>query len=483
MITTSPLRPALALAQASMRSLSLASLAVVASLASHPAYSAGGDAVAQVSLLIGSARVSRLDGSSEVLQRGASIQIGDRIETGANGHVHLRFVDNGAASVRPDSVLEVQAYRYDPARPQASEVRLRIEHGTARSISGAATEIDKSRFRLNTPIAAIGVRGTDFIVQTDASGMRATVSDGAIVVGAFGANCSATGLGPCGGSEARLLTADMGRLMAEVHQADRVTRVVPAVGSILLSTSMGLDERSATRLAAEMASRAAALTSGQTPSVNDRAEADLLTLAKASLPDPTSQPIVTPPPVVIPQPGATPQLALNRQPDLSSQLIWGRWAISAAADDRLTVPFVLAQYGRELVLGSSDQAAGLYRVNPNNPGPLLPDSLNGKVELNLSRAAATFESAGRSEVASVAGRLSLDFARRSFATALAMSSATGGATELRMGGPIRTNGTFNVVDIDQRLGGAVSLDGKEAGYWFERDVVGGLFRGKTLWGR
>ena len=120
MITASPFCPDLAPVQVATRWLSLASLslAVVASLASLPAYSAGGDAVAQVSLLIGSARVSRLDGSSEVLQRGASIQVGDRIETGANGHVHLRFIDNGAASVRPDSVLEVQAYRYDLQNPK-----------------------------------------------------------------------------------------------------------------------------------------------------------------------------------------------------------------------------------------------------------------------------------------------------------------------------------------------------------------------------
>jgi hypothetical protein len=79
--------------------------------------------------------------------------------------------------------------------------------------------------------------------------------------------------------------------------------------------------------------------------------------------------------------------------------------------------------------------------------------------------------------------MTLDFARRTFATALAMSSVSGGSTELRMGGDIRSNGTFNVVDATQRLGGAVSLNGQEAGYWFERDVTGGTFRGKTLFGR
>ena len=148
-------------------------------------------AVGQVSLLIGAADVVHADGAREPLRRGAAILVGDRVETSANGHVHVRFIDNAAVSVRPESVLEVQAYRFDAKNPAVNEVRFNVEHGTARSISGAATEVDKTRFRLNTPIAAIGVRGTDFIVQADAVGMRATVSDGAIVVGALGANCAA----------------------------------------------------------------------------------------------------------------------------------------------------------------------------------------------------------------------------------------------------------------------------------------------------
>ena len=185
------------------------------------------EGVGSVSLLIGEAWVVRSDGSQQALQRGTQVRVGDRIETSANGHVHMRFVDNAAVSVRPQSSLEVQAYQFDPQRPELNEVRLRVEKGTSRSISGAATDADKSRFRLNTPIAAIGVRGTDFIVQADAQSVRATVSDGAIAVGALGAGCSASGLGPCAGAQE--LSADMGRLMAEVRASDQSTRLVPAV--------------------------------------------------------------------------------------------------------------------------------------------------------------------------------------------------------------------------------------------------------------
>lgn len=420
--------------------------------------------VGQVSLLIGDAWVVHVDGSRQSLRRGADVMVGDRIETSANGHVHVRFIDNAAVSVRPESVLEVQSYRYDAQQPQLNEVRLRLEQGTSRSISGAATEVDKSRFRLNTPIAAIGVRGTDFIVQTDPTGMRATVSDGAIVAAALGGNCSAAGLGPCGGSEARVLSAQMGRLMVEVRPGDQFAHVVPAAGAALATAAFSAEERVAARSSAESAARSAGLLAAEpTPSAllrgNDRAAAEALTIATANLPD------------------------LNRPSDLNSQLIWGRWSIVPSAEDKLTVPYAAASIGRGITVG--DESAGLWRRNdPANPSGLLPDSLHTKVDFRLSRASANFEVGGRTEAASVdGGTLTLDFARRTFATALALSSASAGKAEFRMAGDVRNDGTFAVKDVDQRIAGAVTLDGKEAGYLFEKGVGGGLFRGKTLWGR
>ena len=134
-----------------------AALTVAMAMGTAVNVAAAEPAVGQVSLLIGEASVVRADGSRELLRRGAAIFVGDRVETTANGHVHVRFIDNAAVSVRPESVLEVQAYRFDAKNPAVNEVRFNVEHGTARSISGAATEVDKTRFRLNTPIAAIGV--------------------------------------------------------------------------------------------------------------------------------------------------------------------------------------------------------------------------------------------------------------------------------------------------------------------------------------
>ena len=407
-------------------------------------------AVGHVSLVIGVAQVVRADGVREPLRRGSSIMVGDRLETTANGHVHVRFVDNGAVSVRPESVLEVQSYRYDAQNPAANEVRLRLDQGTSRSISGAATEADKSRFRLNTPIAAIGVRGTDFIVQSDPTGVRATVADGAIVIGPLTDTCTASALGPCAGDTARVLSAGMGELMAEVRAGEGRTRLVPASGSVLAAVSTKREEGSAARSQGE----------ALTYSANDRTGADLLTIAKERLS----------------------VVDLNRQVDLSAQLVWGRWTDGTSPGDKIAIPEIVASAGRHYT-GIGDSDIGLFRANQSQPGGILSDSLNANAEFKLTRAYATFQAGGKSEVASVDnGTLQIDFARRTFATGLRLSSATAGTTELRAGGIVRSNGTFAVRDSEQLVAGVVSSDGKEAGYLFERSAAGGSFKGRTLWG-
>ncbi len=440
-------------------------LAVVASLSLGMAAHAAQPAVGQVSLVIGEAHVVRIDGSREAVRRGASIMVGDRVETAFNGHVHMRFIDNAAVSVRPDSVLQVQAYTYDAARPQANEIRLLVERGTSRSISGAATDIDKSRFRLNTPIAAIGVRGTDFIVQTDPAGVRASVADGTIVVGALGGACSAAGLGPCAGAEVRELSADMGRLMAEVRPGDHATRIVPAAD---VSTAAGSDRARQDREQALSHARSTGMLAAE-PTVkesqrgNDHVAAGLLTLAAVGVPD------------------------LNRASSLSNQLIWGHWALRSDEHDNLSVPFALATLGRHVTV--ADAETGLFRSNQTVPGELFPSTLQGTVELRLSRASTIYEVGNVTETASISrSNLTIDFTRRSFATGLDMASASGIKGELRMAGDLRSDGLFVLREgnpdlrAEQRVAGAVSLDGREAGYLFERSAGGGWFRGRTLWG-
>lgn len=420
--------------------------------------------VGYVSLVIGDGVIQRADGQTQPVARGARIHVGDRVQTGANGQVHLRFVDNGAVSVRPDSVLQVQDYQFDPARPQASEVRLKLEKGVGRSISGGATEVDKSRFRLNTPIAAIGVRGTDFIVQAQPDLVRAMVADGAIVMAPYGGGCSLNGLGPCAGGEARELSAAMGHWMAEVRPGDVAARLVRVPDSALAATSGSARDDAAERESRAMAAvRASGLlaaepTLGELQRGNDRAAAEVLTLAAVQVPE------------------------LNSPPALSSQLIWGRWSMLPEAGDGVTIPFALARLDRHVTV--ADYGAGLFRADGANFAQLFDNAQPGPVSFNLTHAAASFESGGVVAAAKVnAANLTIDFGRRSFATALDLTSASGVAGQVRASGSVRSDGLFVAVDPSQHVAGALSGNGREAGYLFESWVGDDVFRGRTLWGR
>ncbi len=141
--------------------------------------------VGEVLFAVGDAQLSGPGGSqgqhASVLQRGKTVAVGDVIETGAGAHVHIRFIDGALVSVRPNSRLSIEQYQFDAEQAQRSQVKFQLLEGTARSITGKAGESARDRFRLNTPVAAVGVRGTDFVATTSPSQTAVVVNTGAVV--------------------------------------------------------------------------------------------------------------------------------------------------------------------------------------------------------------------------------------------------------------------------------------------------------------
>ena len=200
--------------------------------------------VGQVSLLIGDTRVSGPQRSGTVrLQTGDAIYPGDIVLTRASGHAHLRFIDGALMSVRPSSRLTIEAYHYDPQAPENNRVSFTLEEGVARSISGKAAKDARENFRMNTPVAAIGVRGTDFIVQTGPERTRALVTEGGIVLSGLEASCLN---GWCGELELR----GGSQQLLEVDLATNEPRLMRSsfdevITSTLLNSSIALVQVSA----------------------------------------------------------------------------------------------------------------------------------------------------------------------------------------------------------------------------------------------
>ena len=120
--------------------------------------------VGEVSLVIGKAFIESESRRVVRVKNGDFVREGDSIRTESSGHVHIRFVDDAVLSVRPLSELEIIAYRFDQADPGNTLVKLSLSKNRPHGLWRAA-KTARDRFRLNTPIAAIGVRGTDLWSQ------------------------------------------------------------------------------------------------------------------------------------------------------------------------------------------------------------------------------------------------------------------------------------------------------------------------------
>jgi hypothetical protein len=407
--------------------------------------------VGEVSLVIGAARVVGETGNSAAVQRGLPVFPGDRIETEEGGHVHLRFVDGAFVSVRPGSRLRIETYRYDVANPQDSAIRFQLEQGVARSITGKGGEAARERFRLNTPIAAIGVKGTDFVVQASGDNVRVAVHSGAIVMAPIGEGCASDAFGPCQTDAARTLSADMGRVMLEFNRQQGTPRVVPVGGQLPV-------ERAAPPPAEEP----------RTAGVR-RNEANVETLAVRTV-NAGRDNVPAQPPVQPPLP--------------PSALVWGHWPWSTAlSGDTLSVPYAEGRQNGDRQMVAGNDYYLLFRNTADASGTL-PTNL-GRVDFSLRDSQVHFLANGgdASLASSRNGWLKVDFGARSFETGMTLSHDLAGSTQLSAAGAIDRRGKFSYIAADTKLAGALTIDGQEAGYTFVRDVTNGKFVGIARWVR
>lgn len=118
-----------------------------------------GQPFAQVWRIRGEVVVASPDGASRRLTEGSKIAVGESVRTLPNSEVVLRTQDQGIIALRPNSEFSAESYS---ARQNADDRQsLLLLKGALRIVSGWIARINPDRYRLATPTATIGVRGTD----------------------------------------------------------------------------------------------------------------------------------------------------------------------------------------------------------------------------------------------------------------------------------------------------------------------------------
>ena len=183
------------------------------------------------------ARVSQVHGevSGErgPLEAGARIGSGDEVVTGENGSTTIELSDGSLLTLQPGSRLKVESLSVIHGT-ELQDAQLRLQKGRVES-EVAKQRGPAARFRILTPTAAVGVRGTRFRVGTEEPGTppgttRTEVTEGAV------------------GVEAGRARLELNEGFGAVAAAESIAKPVPLLAPPAIAATASLQERPLVRV-------------------------------------------------------------------------------------------------------------------------------------------------------------------------------------------------------------------------------------------
>lgn len=121
--------------------------------------------IGQVKVASGRVDIERA-GATQPATVGVRLQAGDIVRTGADGSVGITMSDDSRLSAGPNSVLALDRYAYDPATSRG-QFDTSLKSGSLAVVSGRIAKQSPEAMRVRTPMAILGVRGTEFAVALD----------------------------------------------------------------------------------------------------------------------------------------------------------------------------------------------------------------------------------------------------------------------------------------------------------------------------
>jgi hypothetical protein len=112
--------------------------------------------------VIGTARISKHTGQEYPAIKGDNLYEGDTVATGSNSNVQIRMVDEALIWLRPNTEFKITTYRSTQHGSPKNEVALRLLAGSMRTVTGVIGKANPGDYKLSTPSATIGIRGTEF---------------------------------------------------------------------------------------------------------------------------------------------------------------------------------------------------------------------------------------------------------------------------------------------------------------------------------
>lgn len=126
------------------------------------ASSFAGDVIAKVIAVSGVVTLQSAQSDKIIVKRGQDIRKNQRIVASDSGSAKLRFTDDSVFILYPKTDLDINQYRMNKKNKRANRFVAKVTEGSFRTVTGAISQLNRAGYSIKTPVALIGVRGTDY---------------------------------------------------------------------------------------------------------------------------------------------------------------------------------------------------------------------------------------------------------------------------------------------------------------------------------
>jgi len=148
-----------------MRALRIVALTVVVVPVLLAAVAGAASPIGLVKVADGLATVERGDATLRA-HRGLALQEGDVLRTGADGRMGVVLRDDTKLSLGPESEVQIDRFAFAPAEGRLA-LGAKIARGVVAFVSGSISKLSHDAVRIETPVAILGVRGTQFLAKVE----------------------------------------------------------------------------------------------------------------------------------------------------------------------------------------------------------------------------------------------------------------------------------------------------------------------------
>ena len=140
-------------------------------------------AIAQAIWVKGVVNATQPGGAPRVLTRRSVVYEHDVITTDKTSTGEIGFTDGGLVSLNPESEFKIDEYEYKKGGGKDNKTVMNLVKGGFRTITGAIPKENPDGYKMNTPVATIGVRGTQYVtVLSPTKGLLLQIEKGSIKV-------------------------------------------------------------------------------------------------------------------------------------------------------------------------------------------------------------------------------------------------------------------------------------------------------------